>query len=175
MANNIFGQPMDGGTLQNLPPNATQEQQVAVLNDVINRLNQLLKVQIFSDSTNKRMLIGYQKDGWGTGEDFGIKVSLEGVDVTEATDEQLLFKMALAQWTWRDSEGELVRDFNIGEGIEDFYSNGTLVRKNNITDGVEDFYDPITGVNYMRNGTLPDSTGGSIITKTGIEVDDVFS
>lgn len=96
------GLSMSGGTLQNIPPNASREEQTAALNDVINRLNGLLKQQIFSDGTSKRMLIGYQKNGWGEGQDFGMKVSIEGVDVSKATDAQLLFKMDLTTWYYYD-------------------------------------------------------------------------
>lgn len=87
-----------GNSLQRLPPNASKEQQTAVINDILDRLNELLKTQVFSDGTNKRLIIGYQKDGWGAGKDFGIKVSIEGVDVTEATDDQLLIKFDLETW-----------------------------------------------------------------------------
>lgn len=92
------GLSMQGGTLQNIPPNASREEQTAALNDVINRLNGMLKQQVFSDGTTKRMIIGYQKGGWGDGKDFGIKVSIDGVDVSKATDSQLLFKMDLQTW-----------------------------------------------------------------------------
>lgn len=93
-----LGMSMQGGMLQRIPPNASNQQQMAILNDVIDRLNNLLKSQIFSDGTTKRMIIGYQKDGWGVGKDFGIKVSIPGVDVTSATDSQLLMKYDLATW-----------------------------------------------------------------------------
>ena len=156
MANNVLGQPMDGGSLQNLPPNATNEQQTAVLNDVINRLNSLLRTQIFADSTNKRMLIGYQKDGWGVGQDFGIKVSIEGVDVNVATDEELLFKMGLEKWTWRDNEGTLVKDFDIAGGVETFY-------------------DPADGTDIGKQGILPNGLGGSAWAKDGESVTDAFN
>jgi hypothetical protein len=89
---------MQGGTLQNIPPNASREQQMASLNDVINRLNALTKSIVFSDGQNKRMLIGYQKNGWGDGKDFGIKISIDGVDVSKASDSQLLFKMDMQTW-----------------------------------------------------------------------------
>jgi hypothetical protein len=100
MAN--LGIPMQGGTLQHLPPNASKEEQTAVINNILDRLNNILQSQVLSDGSNKRMIIGYQKDGWGTGKDFGIKVSIEGVDVTKATDSQLLFKMDLATWFFYD-------------------------------------------------------------------------
>lgn len=97
-----LGLAMQGGQLQRLPPNATKEQQTAVINDMIDRLNANLKTQVFHDGQNKRMLIGYQENGWGEGMNFGIKVSIQGVDVTEATDEQLLFKMDLQTWYFYD-------------------------------------------------------------------------
>ena len=121
MSGNV-GVPLEGGTLPPVPPNAPLEVQNAALNDVIDRLNGLLKSQTFSDGNTKRMIIGYQKDGWGTGKSFGIKISQSGVDVTQATDSQLLFKMDMATWRWYDSSG---RNYvNIG-------------RRSTATDGLE--------------------------------------
>lgn len=97
-----LGLPMTGGSLQTLPANAPLSSVVSVLNNIIYNLNNQLQTQVFADSTSKRMIIGFQKDGWGTGKDFGIKVSLPGVDVTQATDAQLLFKMDLQTWSWYD-------------------------------------------------------------------------
>jgi hypothetical protein len=100
----ILGMLMQGGELQRLAPNSTLEQVIGTTNDVIDRLNGLLRTQIFADDQSKRMLFGYQKDGWGTGKDFGIKISKEGIDVTKATDDQLLFKMDLETWFWYDPD-----------------------------------------------------------------------
>lgn len=100
-----FGNPMAGDYLNEVPPNAPPEVQIARLNDVIRRLNVTLKTQTLSDGTNKRMLLGFQKDGWGPGKDFGIKISQAGFDVTKATDSQLLFKMDMATWRWYDPAG----------------------------------------------------------------------
>lgn len=96
----ILGMQMQGGELQRLSPDSTKSEQTARLNEIIDRLNTSLKTQIFSDGENKRLIIGYQKDGWGEGKDFGIKVSAEGVDVVNATDEQLLIKFDLETWTY---------------------------------------------------------------------------
>jgi hypothetical protein len=98
----ILGQQLGGGELRPVAPNATMEEQISVINDVILHLNALLKTQIFQDQMTKRMLSGYQENGWGTGKHFGMKVSIEGVDVTKATDDQLLFKMDFATWYWYD-------------------------------------------------------------------------
>lgn len=107
-----LGAGLRGGTLPSVPPNASLQVQNTALNDVINRLNSLLKTQTFSDGSNSRMLLGFQPDGWGTGKDFGIKISREGVDVTKATDDQLLFSMDLETWKfWDPSTGENYMQF----------------------------------------------------------------
>jgi hypothetical protein len=97
-----LGLSMKGGSLQHLPPNASSEEQTAVINSILDRLNGSIQSQVLSDGTNKRMIIGYQKDGWGSGKDFGIKISQEGVDVNTATDAQLLFKMDMDTWFFYD-------------------------------------------------------------------------
>lgn len=85
-----LGLNMQGGTLQNLPSAASRDEQINALNDVINRLNAMLKTTVQSDGTSKRYLNGFQAGGWPGG-DFGMKISIAGVDVTNATDSQLLF------------------------------------------------------------------------------------
>lgn len=98
-----LGHKMDGGFLPPIQPNATREEQIKVMNDVINRLNASLETNILSDGTTKRMLFGYQAGGWKNGTvDFGIKISMEGIDVTQASSEQLLFSMDMATWRWFD-------------------------------------------------------------------------
>lgn len=97
-----LGNPMTGGFIRRIPPSASNDVQIAALNEIIDRLNNNLQTQAFSDGTTRRMLIGFQANGWGTGQDFGIKVSIPGVDVVLATDDQLLFKMDLATWFFYD-------------------------------------------------------------------------
>ncbi len=109
-----LGLPLQGGFLQRVPPNATKEQQAVILNDVIDRLNTLLKTQVFSDGVTKRMLFGFQKDGWGAGKDFGIKISMDGIDVTQASDSQLIFKMDMNTWFFYEpSTGRNYMQFGI--------------------------------------------------------------
>lgn len=43
-----------------------------------------------SDGVNDRVLLGYQLNGFGTGKNYGFKVSREGYDVDTATDAQLI-------------------------------------------------------------------------------------
>lgn len=99
------GLQLQGGTLQRVPPAASLSEITTVLNDIVDRLNEQLKTQIYSDGLSKRMIFGFQKNGWGAGKDFGIKISIEGVDVTTATDAQLLFKMDMETWNFQDPTG----------------------------------------------------------------------
>lgn len=106
MSDNVssVGAGLAGGYLPPVTPGSSQEVQIKALNDVIARLNGLLKTQVFSDGQNKRMIIGYQQNGWGTGKDFGIKISRAGIDVLTATDDQLLFKMDMETWYFYDPD-----------------------------------------------------------------------
>lgn len=49
---------------------------------------------IDGNSSTPQVLVGYQKDGFGTGIDQGIKVSQQGVDVNTATDSELVMSSA---------------------------------------------------------------------------------
>lgn len=55
-------------------------------------LNKVTDAQgtLINDGSFDRVLIGFQKEGFGT-KDLGIKVSKEGYDVKTATDDQLIF------------------------------------------------------------------------------------
>ena len=92
--------PLTGKTIPYVPTAATAQQQIAAINRVIDIINAFQQQIVFADGSNKRMLIGYQKDGWGLGKDFGIKISNEGVDVLTASDSQLAFKMDIDSWIW---------------------------------------------------------------------------
>lgn len=92
-----------GDALPYVPTGAPSSQQIAAINRIIDRLNDMLSQITLSDGANRRMFIGYQENGWGTGKNFGIKVSIPGVDVLKATDEQLLFKMDMETWFWYDA------------------------------------------------------------------------
>lgn len=92
-----------GQALPYIPPTADARQQIKAINDIIDRLNAMLQQIVLSDGTSRRMFIGYQKDGWGAGKDFGIKISIPGVDVLDATESQLLFKMDIETWYWYDA------------------------------------------------------------------------
>lgn len=50
--------------------------------------------QILGDGTSNRVVDGFQKDGFGEGEDYGFKVSKSGFDVLTATDDQLVMSSA---------------------------------------------------------------------------------
>lgn len=85
----ILGMQMNGNNLESVAPNATREEQITVINNIISRLNGLLKSQIFTDGKNKRYVNGYLAGGWPGG-DFGLKISAPGYDVTDP-NAQLLY------------------------------------------------------------------------------------
>lgn len=86
----LLGMQMKGGELQRISPNATKDEQTAVLNSIVDRLNDMLKAQVFSDSASKRYIQGYAPDRWPGG-DFGIAISAEGDDVTSVEFGDLIF------------------------------------------------------------------------------------
>lgn len=49
---------------------------------------------VVNDGTYNRVLIGYDKDGFGTGNDFGMKVSKSGYDVFDAPDSNIIMSSA---------------------------------------------------------------------------------
>lgn len=86
----ILGQQLDGGTLNTLAPNASQEETIAALNDIIRRLNAMLKTQVYSDSESKRYIQGFAEGRWPGG-DFGIAISKPGADVFSSEFDELLY------------------------------------------------------------------------------------
>lgn len=141
----------NGQALPYVPTNAPVGQQIAAINRIIDRLNDMLQQIVLSDNTSRRMFIGYQKDGWGTGKDFGIKISQPGIDVLVAEPEQLLFSLSVTDWTWRNSDGNIVKQF----------INAT---------GTDHYYDP-SGRNYVNIGLrLTPATYGFEMAKPGIDL-----
>lgn len=49
---------------------------------------------LVNDGTNDRVLAGYLKDGFGTGVNYGFKVSQSGYDVKTATDDHIIMSSA---------------------------------------------------------------------------------
>lgn len=135
-----------GDALPYVPSAAPAGQQIAAINRIIDRLNAMLKSQIYSDGTNRRLLIGYQQGGFENGtEDFGIKMSIEGVDVFSAEDDQLLFSMSLQNWTWRNSDGAVLKQFRNEDGTDTYFD--------------------AAGRNYVNIGKRPDNTVGFHMAK----------
>lgn len=137
------GMSLNGGTLQLLPGGATVEQLTAAINDIINNLNAQLQTQVYSDTQNQRMLIGYQQDGWGPGNSFGVKISVAGKDVRTATDDELLFSLSVDAWTWRNSNGDITKQFQAETGTDSYYDSALRnyvnigLRPSTGTDGFE--------------------------------------
>lgn len=94
---------LDGGALPPVPPNANNQQQIAAINSIVDRLNKQMKSIYFSDSQTRRVFIGFASTVSGAGNDFIFKISQVGVDVATATDSQLLFKMDMDTWFWYDA------------------------------------------------------------------------
>lgn len=85
-----LGLQMQGGELQRLTPNSSRDDQITTLNNIIDHLNNTLKVQIYSDTNSKRYIQGYAANRWPGG-DFGIAISAEGDDVLSVEFDQLIF------------------------------------------------------------------------------------
>ena len=86
----VLGQGLAGGYLNTLPPNASREEQIAAINDMVNRLNSMLKTQVYSDGESKRYIQGFSNGRWPGG-DFGIAISKPGGDVTLVDFSDLLY------------------------------------------------------------------------------------
>ncbi len=83
-----------------LQQGTTFEQAMPLLNDVFNAIDDENRTKVIRNGNVPQVLFGYQKDGFGLGVDYGLKVSridqATGIafDVTTATDEQLQFTTA---------------------------------------------------------------------------------
>ncbi len=70
-----------------VPGDVSNEDVVNNINNVVRELNNRDTVQVFKDDTGtRRVLLGKGKDGF-----YGIKVSQEGSDVYDASDDDLVF------------------------------------------------------------------------------------
>lgn len=76
-------------TPSTIQPGTPLEDNLARINDNFKAIDDENRTKIIRDGDTPRVLIGYQKDGFGTGSDYGIKVSQDGYDVTTATASQL--------------------------------------------------------------------------------------
>lgn len=121
--------------IESIAPGITLEQLVPTLQRIIDYINSSQTTNIINDGGSDRYLIGYQKDGWGEGVDFGIKISQEGVDVKEAEDSQLLYKSNFSTEYFYDLTGRnymqqgVLPDGSVGlvitkdgESVEDAFS-----------------------------------------------------
>lgn len=64
---------------------------VAQYNQNFDALDDQDRTKIIRNGTTPTLLFGYQKDGFGTGVDYGLKVAKSGKDVTTATATDLAF------------------------------------------------------------------------------------
>lgn len=107
-----LGHQMEGGTLPTLPAGASLDEQATVLNNIITRLNDMLKAQVYSDTASKRFVQGYMPGRWPGG-DFGIAISAEGEDVVSADFDDLIFA-----WHFTTNK-QYIRD-----GAQVYYNDG---------------------------------------------------
>ena len=82
---------LDTGELQRIPADADGPARIAAINSLIDAHNERIERSIWTDGVTRRMIVGYQKDGWGTGKHWGVKISAAGDDVLTAALVDLLF------------------------------------------------------------------------------------
>ena len=108
---------------------------------------------------------------------YGRKLSKIGVNVANATDNQLILKedYDTGTTTYYDGSGNKILETGLLDdgtyGFSYFNSNGILIAKSN---GPTDFKYDANGVNYYQNGLLPDGTYGLVIAAPGVNVADLF-
>lgn len=94
----IYGTPHDTKSISQLPMDSgdsNTKQKIRTLIDTVNGLTEPKPYLLMYDETGlPRMLMGYVKDGWGAGHDFGILVSVAGTDVRVATGGTVLYSLA---------------------------------------------------------------------------------
>lgn len=91
----LLGMRSSTGAIPELSETTTKAEYIIAMNKLIRDYNQRLTLTVQADSSGiNRFMYGYQKDGWGSGKDFGIKISKAGYNVLTAADADLLFKLA---------------------------------------------------------------------------------
>lgn len=113
-----------GNSIPYVPPSAPAQQQIEAINRIIDQLNALQNSITLSDGSTRRFFMGYQKDGFGIGKHFGIKISSEGKDVMTASDSDLEFKMDISTWYWYSSGVNFLQIGTMPDG-----SNNIVVAK----------------------------------------------
>lgn len=86
-------------------------------NEVINKGTQ--QGYLVSDGTNNRVLVGFQRDGFGDGKDYGIKVSQEGFDVNSASEDELVMSSGFNNFKIIQSGTTTIPSFTLASGASD--------------------------------------------------------
>lgn len=73
-----------------------------------------------------RVLMGYQKDGFGSGHDYGVKVSQNGFDVGTATDAQLVMSSGFNSFKIVQSGNTTLGNFSVGSSGAAFNTSDDL-------------------------------------------------
>jgi hypothetical protein len=79
-----------GATPNRLDPTTSIEDNLALINQNFDALDDQDRTKIIRNGTTPALLLGYQKGGFGTA-DYGLKIAKTGVDVTTASNDQLIF------------------------------------------------------------------------------------
>lgn len=91
----------------------------------INKSNQ--QGNTVSDGTNERVLMGFQKNGFGDGKDYGLKVSQEGFDVRSASDDELVMSSGFNLFKIVASGSVVPNDGNLNTGGANYGSSSSTV------------------------------------------------
>lgn len=105
---------------------------------------------------------------------FGIKVSKAGVNVNNATDNQLLYKNDYNAETFFGSTGSISFGnlMNGGQGMQVVDSTGFVLFE--LQGQTWYWYDKNYGTNVMQVGLLPDGSYGWAVATQGNNVADAF-
>ena len=150
------------------------------ISNIINELNGLqsnlsnpIKLDVYTDGSYPRYLIGYQQDGWGSNVNVGVKASKPGFDVTTTNAAGLTYEDNFETKTYYDSNGNIIMQEGLlsdGTYGKEYFNGGKIVSKNN--GATEYIYDLSTGKNIIQIGLLPDGTYGFAVAKAGYNVSD---
>ena len=120
---------------------------------------------------------------------FGIRVSIPGVDVNNASPSQLLYENNYSTTTWRDSNGNIqLQEGDLGNGVYGLSAgggsvvldaSGLSINSSTSSNGVT--ITNTSSVYWLNNipqiiiGILPDGTVGIVQSITGVDVTTLFS
>ena len=130
------------------------EQSKPIINEAFAAIDGENRTKIIKNGSTPTVLMGYQKDGFGTGVDYGFKVAKSGFNVTTADDEDLAFSSAF-------------NSLKIVESGTAFVTRAANTTTGSTTVTYDLDYTPIV-LAFHDAGTIPSVTVG---TTTGLVTD----